>query len=111
MLVHMFSLSFDHMDSVQVAFDTQKKVIHMLEIDHDKDTELSDLMEHAQDQIVERIKHYGNPCSEVRWLLYDCKGNVQEYRNGHFSTLELTHPDIYSTFANKLKVRRLHLFT
>jgi hypothetical protein len=110
-VVHMFNLAFEPMDSVQVAFDTQKKVIHMLEVDHDKEKSLSDLMEQAQRHIVERIKHYGNPCNEVKWLVYDLKGRINEYCEGQFSAVELAHPDVYSTFASKIKVRRLQFNT
>lgn len=110
-MVHMFNLAMEQMKGVQVAYDTHKKVIHLLEVDHDKSktTSLCQWFGELQQHIVERVKQYGSPCSEVRWLLYDAQGAVKEFRNGEFNQVELNHPDLYTSFASKLKVRRLHI--
>jgi hypothetical protein len=107
MVVHMFSISFDHLDKVNVAFDTKKGLIHVLEEDHNQISFMNSIKQ-VQEQILLRIQQFDYPCHELRWIIYDAYGSAFEYKDGVVHNMNLTHPDIYTSFAKLLKIRSLH---
>lgn len=108
MVVHMFSLSIDMDNTAQIAFDTQKNIIHVMELEPKGDSTLQSAFCSIQPCILDRIRSFGSECKSVRWFIYDAEGNVKECKDGHFHCLDLTHSDAHPTFVQKCKVRQLY---
>lgn len=109
MVVHMFSFTVDAAGLFQVAYDTKKNIIHVMEIEPNGDSSIQRAFCHIQPFVRERIQAFGSSCQNVRWLLYDLEGNVKEYRDGTCASFDLGHVDAHPSFVQKCKMRRLQL--
>jgi hypothetical protein len=102
---HMFSISFEDINGVNVIFDTEKCIIHVMELDHDFGITMIESMDRIQEEILNRISQYAGPCRVKKWYLYDIQGKVSQYTDGTLEEMELSHSDINQHFAGKMKMR------
>lgn len=106
-MMQIFNLSFDHINGVEIAFDTKKCIIHLLEKNNELNKRVSEEMEIVQKQSNQRFQLFSNHTfKEIRWLLYNLEGVVSEYLDGGFKVLDMNDKDIYSPFSKKMIIHK-----
>lgn len=104
-MIQYFSLSFDNINGVEIAFDNKTHIIHLLERNELK-KRVSEEMEIVQQQSINRYQLFSNHTSkEIRWLLYNLEGVVSEYHDGGFK-VDMNHKDIYLPFSKKMMIHK-----
>ncbi|MBW5446296.1 hypothetical protein GE107_09515 [Cohnella sp. CFH 77786] len=105
-MIHFFHSSFDAYNGVEIAFDAKTCTIHLLE-KNDGRRRLAEGIEFVQQQITHQSPFFSNPtCQEIRWLFYRPEGIVEEYRQGEWIELNMSHKEIYLPFSKKMMMQK-----
>src|SRR5690606_8416783 len=96
-MMHMLNVTFEHLNAVNVAFDSNQCMIHLLEANNDENSPVSSAITDVLQHISERVALL-HECSDSRWFLYDINGGVNEIKDGQFIEIDLHHRDLYEPF-------------
>lgn len=105
MLQHMFHVDLKEKGCANVVFDTGKRIVHVLELDHGNNVEMSGCIEELKQYVQQKVQCYSQVCHIERWFIYDKHGTIKQLTNGQFEEIRINHPDVNKHFASKMKIR------